>query len=181
MVFAGHFPTEPAWRLECAATGNIRKLDLRNDKTCMAAPINIKFYQQIFPWDFVTHLSESSSSCTGPKCRKLLRRESDFALLTMIVPPDLKSESCSLVCLSKSYLSSCGFGRQITLLDNEMARSLEVTRQRFNQKLSFNFPMVSRHLQSSHKLNIVSVAYSVSSLSRVVYCCRFLEARRSSL
>jgi hypothetical protein len=55
--FARHFPPKPPWRFESPATGGIRKFHLGNDKTLMAAAINIDLNQETFPWEFVTYLS----------------------------------------------------------------------------------------------------------------------------
>jgi len=134
----------------------------------MSAPINIQLDQQIFPRNFVAHFPQSSPSRTGPERRELLLAQFDLAFFAMAAPTDLKCQRRSLVCFSKPYLSACGFCGQITLLDNEAPRPLEVIRQPFDQKFSLNFSIVSRLMISSHKRNIVNVMRSVSRLSRRV-------------
>ena len=134
----------------------------------MSAPINIQLDQQIFPRNFVAHFPQSSPSRTGPERRELLLAQFNLAFFAMAAPTDLKCQRRSLVCFSKPYLSACGFRGQITLLDNEAPRPLEVIRQPFDQKFSLNFAIVSRSMISSHKRNIVNVMRSVSRLSRRV-------------
>ena len=106
----------------------IGKFHLGNYKTDMSAPINIELDQQIFPRNFVPHFSQSSPGRTGPERRELLLAQFNLAFFAMAAPTDLKCQRRSLVCFSKPYLSACGFRGQITLLDNEAPRPLEVIR-----------------------------------------------------
>src|SRR5206468_11156713 len=90
----------------------------------------------------------------------------DFAFFAMAVPTDLECEGRSVPRLSQANLSTSRIGRQITLLDNEAPRPLEIIRQPCDQKFSLNFAIVSRSSVSSHKLEIVNAMRSVSRLSR---------------
>ena len=84
----------------------------------MAAAINIDLNQQTVPWDFVTHLSESSPGRTRPKRRELFRAKLYLAFFAMAPAADLEREGCSLAALSQPNLSTSRLGCQITLLDN---------------------------------------------------------------
>ena len=126
--FAGHFSPKPPWRFESAAAGGIGKFHLRNDKTRMAAAINIDLNPQTFPWNFVTHFSQSSPSRTRPKRCELFWAYLYLAFFAVAAPTDFERERCSLACLSQANLSTSRLGCQITLLDNEVSRPLEVIR-----------------------------------------------------
>ena len=73
--------------------------------------INIQLDQQIFPWDFVAHFSQSSPGRAGPQRCELLLAQFDLAFFAMAAPTDLECQRRSLVCFSKPYLSACGFCR----------------------------------------------------------------------
>src|SRR6516165_6108172 len=86
----------------------------------------------------------------------------------MAAPTDLKREGCSIPRLSQANLSTSRLvGCQVTLLDNKASRLLQIGRQPFDQKFSFNFAIASRSIVSSHRLDIVNAMRSVSRLSRV--------------
>jgi hypothetical protein len=84
----------------------------------------------------------------------------------MATATDLKRQRRLATRLSQADLSARRLGCQITLLDNKAPRLLQIFRQPFNQKFSFNFAIVPRSIDPCHKLNIVNVMRSVSRLSR---------------
>jgi hypothetical protein len=131
----------------------------------MSAAINIDFDHNAVPWDFVSHLSQSSPGRTRPQRCKLFRAQLDLAFFAMAAPTDLKREGCSVPRFSQTNLSTSRLGCQITLLDNKASRLFQIVRQPFDQKFSFNFAIVSRSIVPSHKLNIVNVMRSLSRLS----------------
>jgi len=94
----------------------------------MSAPINIDLDQEIFPRNFVAHFSQSSPSRTRPERRELLLAQFDLAFFAMAAPTDLECKGRSVPGLSQANLSTSRLGRQITLLDNEAPRPLEVIR-----------------------------------------------------
>ncbi|HKS04068.1 MAG TPA: hypothetical protein VJR49_01815, partial [Chthoniobacterales bacterium] len=130
--FAGHFASKPPRRFEPAATGNIRKFNLRHDKTCMSTSININFDHNAVPWNLVTDLSQSSPSRARPESCELFRAQPDFAFFTMTASTDLKCERCSVSYLSQTNLSTGRLSGEIALVDNEMSPSLKVVRQTFD-------------------------------------------------
>src|SRR5215211_4450323 len=84
----------------------------------------------------------------------------------MTAPTDFECEGRTVPYLSQANLSIRRLGRQITLLDNKASRLLQIVRQPFDQKLPFNFSIVSRSIDPCHKLNIINVMRSVSRFSR---------------
>jgi hypothetical protein len=94
----------------------------------MSAAINIDLDHYAVPWDFVTHLSQSSPGCTRPERCELCWAQLDLAFFAMAAAADLKREGCSFPALSQANLSTSRLGCQITLLDNEVSRPLEIIR-----------------------------------------------------
>jgi len=118
------------------------------------------------PGNFVAHLSQSSPRRAGPERCKLFWAQLDLAFLAMGAPTDLERQRRAAACLSEADLSAGRFACQITLLDNKTSRPFQVIRQPFDQKFSFNFAIVSRSIDPSHKLNILDAFGMVSRLSR---------------
>src|SRR5262249_49932130 len=162
---ACHFPPKPPRRFEPAAAGSIRKFHLGHDKTCMSAAINIDFDHNLVPWHFVTDLPQSSAGGTRPQRCELFRAQLDFAYFTMAAPTNLKREGRSVARLSQTNLSTSRLSCQITLLDNNVSRPLQLVWQPFDQKFSFNFAIVSPSIVPFHKLDILNAICSVSRFS----------------
>src|ERR1051325_1783796 len=133
----------------------------------MSAAVNIKFYQQTFPRDFIAYLSQPPAGCPRPERRELFRAQLDFALFAMAVSTHLERERLNVALLPKADLSAGDFRCQITLLNNKASPLLQILRQSLDQKFSFDFAIVSRSVILSHKFNIVSVMHSVSRFSRI--------------
>ena len=84
------------------------------------------------PWDFVAHFSQSSPGRAGPQRCELLFAQLDLAFFAMTAATNLKRERDCAARLSQANLSASRFGCQVSLVDNEMARLLEIVRQPFD-------------------------------------------------
>jgi len=179
--FAGHFPPKPPGSHEPATANAIRELHFGHNKTCMSAAINVDFDHNVVPGNFITHLSQSSPGRTRPERCELFRAQLDLAFFAMAAPTDLKCQRHSVARLSQANLSAGGLGCQITLLNNKASPLLEILRQPFDQKFSFNFAIVSRSSFPCHKANIVNVIRSVSRLSRVAASSEFEDCCKKTV
>src|SRR5262249_14986114 len=84
---------------------------------------------------------------------------------TMDGATNLKREGRSVARLSQTNLSTSRLSCQITLLDNNVSRPLQLVWQPFDQKFSFNFAIVSPSIVPFHKLDILNAICSVSRFS----------------
>ncbi len=132
----------------------------------MSAAVNIDFDHDIVPGNFIAHLSQSSPGRPRPQRCELFWAELDLAFFAMAATTDLKRERSRAPRLSQANLSAGRLGRQITLLDNKASRLLQIFWQRFDQKFSFNFAIISHSSVPFHERNIVNAMRSVSRLSR---------------
>src|SRR5262245_42269895 len=103
----------------------------------MSAAIDIDFDHHIVPWEFVTHLPQSSAGRTRPQRCELFRAQFDLAFFAMAAAPNFKRQRGDAARFSQPYLSARRFCCQITLLDNKASRPRQVVWQPFDQEFSF--------------------------------------------
>jgi hypothetical protein len=165
-LFPGHFPSEPGRRLEFSATDAVREFHFRYHETGVSPLININLNNQIFPGNFAAHLAQSSPGCPWPKSVKLLWAEPDLAFFPVSTPAYLESQRCSRAFFAETDLSTCGFTRQITLIDNVAPRAIQLIRQPPKQKFAFNFPIICCSSIFLHKINMLNAMTLLSRFSR---------------
>ena len=173
--FTGHFPPKPGRGLKSAAARAIGEFHFRNYETGVSASINIQLDKQIFPRNFVAHLSQSSTHRARPQRCELFRGQLDLAFFAVAVATHLERKRRNVASLSKADLSAGPFRCQIALLDNEASPPFQVVRHPSDQKFSLNLAIVLRSIVPSHKVHIVNAMRSVSRLSRVAVSAGFEE------
>ena len=164
--FTGHLPPKPGWGLKSTAARAIGEFHFRNYETGVSASINIQLDQQIFPRNFVAHLSQSSARRARPERCELFRGQLDLTFFAVAVATDLESQRSNMASLSKADLSPSPFGCEIALLDNKASPPFQVVGHPSDQKFSLNLAIVLRSIVPSHRVHIVNAMRSLSRLSR---------------
>ena len=164
--FPRSLPAQTTMALRICGSWHTRKFHLGHEKTCTSAAINIDFDHNVVPWISSLPFGSSPELCQA----RALQTVSGSALILLLRDgclTHLKREGGCAPLFLEANLFTSRSGCHITLLHNEMLRPLEIIWQPFNQKLPFNFAIVSRSIVPLHRLEHRNELRSVSILSRL--------------
>src|SRR5207249_11727886 len=117
------FSSKPMWWLERAAACVVVKFHFSDHQTMVAAAIYVDFDLEIFPWNLVTSLAQSTTARGRPQQGELLRTQSNFAFFARSAAANLEGERNSFGFFSQANVTAARFVREITLRDRKMARA----------------------------------------------------------
>src|SRR4030095_16771518 len=101
-----------------------------------------------------------------PKRCELFWAKPDLACVPVTAAAHLESQRGDAAFFAQTNLSTCGFTRQITLLDNIAPRALQFIGQPLQQKFAFNFPIVCCWTVVLHEANMLNAMSLLSRFSR---------------
>src|SRR5947209_18971133 len=122
----------------------------------VAAAINVDFDLEIFPWNLVTGLAQSTTARGRPQQGELLRTQSNFAFFARSAAANLEGERNSFGFFSQANVTAARLVREITLRDLKMARAQNFDRQ----SLDLKYPLVLAGRDEMCLSQLVTARYS---------------------